>query len=148
MRRGDELGADRLRELVADLYEVVHASWSPSDLSGIMRSDVVSDLGEDDLSRYRWTERGGHVIALAMVYLDDGEQWAHLEALDPTAPGAREDVAACCAAVLEDAAGRAADGDSVVFFDQHRTDPHAYPLMRSIPGVGSQAVELLEIPRG
>lgn len=148
VRRGDELEIDQLRELVADQYEVVHASWSPSDRDGIMDS-VVTDLAEDDLGRYRWTERGGRATALAVVYREDGDLWSHIEALEPSASGAREDVAACFAAVLDDVAHADDQGDGrVLFFDQHRTDPHAYPLLMSIPGVGGQAIELLEIPRG
>lgn len=147
VRRGEELGPGRLRELITDLYEVVHASWSPTDRAGILH-DITSDLSTSELRRCRWVERDGEVTALADVYREDDKQWAHIEALHPAAPSAREDVAACFAAVLEDQAEAAGGGrvTNPIFFDQHHSDPHAYPLLMSIPGVGGEAVELLEIP--
>ncbi|SDL67308.1 Acetyltransferase (GNAT) family protein [Arthrobacter sp. ok362] len=143
IRTGDRLTLEQLTEAWTKMYEVVHASWSPTG----MRSRLLAEFGpmiqeELDPSRSMFVIRNDRIAAACFVFGTgrDLEAEAICESLHPANRLARTDVAACMAEVLVNAGG------TPVLFDGHITDPHFFPTLQRIPAVTGRTLELLEIP--
>ncbi|WP_143019152.1 GNAT family N-acetyltransferase [Arthrobacter sp. ov407] len=143
IRSGDRLSLEQLTEAWTELYEIVHAPWSPTGT----RSGLLAEFGpmiqtELDPSRSVFVVRNDRVAAACFVFGTDGDPdvEAICESLDPANRLARADVAACMAEVLVNAGG------TPVLFDGHITDPQFFPTLQRIPGVTGKELELLEIP--
>lgn len=143
LRSGDQLTAEQLTEAWTKMYEVVHASWSPTgtrrDLLAEFRPMIQEEL---DQSRSMFVVRKDRIAAACFVFGTgrDPDVEAIGESLYPANLRARTDVAACMAEVLVNAGGKS------VLFDGHITDPHFFPTLQRIPAVTGRTLELLEIP--
>ncbi|MFE4226958.1 GNAT family N-acetyltransferase [Arthrobacter sp. NPDC056886] len=143
IRAGDRLPLEQLTEAWTKMYEIVHASWSPTGT----RSALLAEFGpmiqtELDASRSMFAIRNDRITAACFVFGTGGDPAveAVCESLDPANRLARADVAACMAEVLVNAGG------TPVLFDGHITDPHFFPTLQRIPAVTGRTLELLEIP--
>lgn len=140
---GDRFTLPQLTEAWTEMYAVVHATWSPTGPRETLLAEFGPMIKEElDQTRSAILLREDRIVAACFVF--GTEQHPEIEAIcesmDPSSASAREDVAACMAKVLTDA------GNTPVMFDGHITDPHFYPLLRSIQVVTGKPLELLEIP--
>lgn len=152
--RGDEQTTTELTRTWTRLYEVVHADWSPTAPTATLL-EVFGPMikAELDSDRSVLALVDGEIVAAGCVFLDSepgGDRVetsppvaleAVVEALVPGRPHARGAVGACLADVLSRTDGRPVE------FDGHRSDPHFFPLLQSIPGVqvGEVLLDLLEL---
>lgn len=150
-------GATRtLRELAASwtsLYEVVHASWSPTADRALLMKVFTPMIEEElDVERAVLALVDGELVAACFVFTGEDTRQGEdtgpgepleviTEALAPGHPQARAAVGAGMARVLSMAGGRPVE------FDGHLSDPHFFPLLQSLPGVraGSTPLDLLEL---
>ena len=126
------------------LYEVVHASWSPTaDRATLL--EVFAPMMQDELDAQRTVLAlvNGDLVAACFVFTQEGASAleAITEAVLPQHPRARDGVGAVMARVLSQAAG------TPVEFDGHRSDPHFFALLQDLPEVqsGSTPLDLLEL---
>jgi GNAT superfamily N-acetyltransferase len=143
IRTGDRLTLEQLNEAWTEMYEIVHAPWSPTGSRTTLLAEFRPMIQKElDPSRSVFVARNDRIAAACFVFGTDRdpEVEAICESLDPANRLARPDVAACMAEVLVNA------GSTAVLFDGHITDPHFFPALQSIPGVSGRALELLEIP--
>lgn len=141
---GDRIALDQLNEAWTEMYEIVHAPWSPTGSRATLLAEFRPMIQRElDRSRSVFVVRNDRIAAACFVFgtARDPEVEAICESLDQTNRLARLDVAACMAEVLVSAGG------TPVLFDGHITDPHFFPILQLIPGVSGRALELLEIPR-
>ncbi|USQ82014.1 hypothetical protein NF556_10345 [Ornithinimicrobium faecis] len=141
--RGAERSTTDLTRAWTQLYEVVHADWSPTaptaDLLEIFGPMIEAEL-ESDSTVLALVD--GEIVAASFVFLgSDPAVETVAEALVPGHPHARSAVGACLADVLARTDGRPVE------FDGHRSDPHFFPLLASLPDVraGDTPLDLLEL---
>jgi GNAT superfamily N-acetyltransferase len=142
---GQTVSAEQILTGWLDMYEWIHADWSPmgrrEDVVDVFRSMLADEL---DLERSRFVLRAGRISAGAYVFRATSGAVREVVAEPSRRAGDwnRADLAACMAAVI--AAG-ADDNPSGLQFDGHLSDPDFYPLLQTIPGVTGPTLLILEI---
>jgi len=139
---GGRIALDQLNEAWTEMYEIVHAPWSPTGSRTTLLAEFRPMIQKElDPSRSVFVVRNDRIVAACFVFGTDRdpEVEAICESLDPANRLARLDVAACMAEVLVSAGG------TPVVFDGHITDPHFYPTLQRIPAVTGRVLDLLEI---
>lgn len=127
------------------LYEVVHASWSPTAERSTLLAEFEPMIADElDAERTVLSHIDEELVAACFVFgtPSDLEVEAITEALVPQHPDARAAVAACMARALSEADGRS------LMFDGHISDPHFHPLLETLPDVRATAqtpLDLLEV---
>lgn len=148
VHRWDELPREQLVDALTDLYLWQHASWSPTSSREVIRPEVGEEFYEETVQEHSVAVlRSGRITALAELYDDPigHHREGALEAVDAAALHARNDVALCLAAMLEQLR---ALGVVTADFDNHPTDPHAAPLLATLDRQEADPVHLVEIPNG
>jgi GNAT superfamily N-acetyltransferase len=146
-RTGAEVGRERVRRAWLQTYGWVHAGWTPVR-SAATADEVFDDafLGGLDLGASHFTVRDGSVSAGAFVLRETYDN-AVVVVVEPTTAddtaANHEDTAACLAAVLADQADHEPGS---VMVDCHVSDPHTYPLLRSIPEVTGRSLVFWQVP--
>jgi GNAT superfamily N-acetyltransferase len=146
-RSGAEVGRQRVRQAWLQAYTWVHAGWIPVRSAAAL-DEVFDDAFLDglDLLASRFTVREGSVSAGAFVLRETYDDAVVVVAEPTTAddtPANHQDTAACLAAVLADQADREPGN---VMVDCHVSDPHTYPLLRSIPEVTGRSLVFWQVP--
>jgi GNAT superfamily N-acetyltransferase len=146
-RSGAEVGRQRVRQAWLQAYAWVHAGWLPVRSTAAL-AEVFDDAFLDglDLGASRFAVQEGSVSAGAFVlretYDDAVVVVAEPTTADDTAAN-HQDTAACLAAVLADQADREPGS---VLVDCHVSDPHTYPLLRSMPEVTGRSLVFWQVP--
>ncbi|MFC0673329.1 GNAT family N-acetyltransferase [Brachybacterium hainanense] len=140
---------EQLIEAMTDRYAWQHASWSPTAPREVLRQEVGADFVARTHENGSFVvERGSRITAIADLYeapVPGTRAEAAVEAVDPAAPWARADTALVLGALLEHLREqRVAEVD----LDNHPTDPHAAPLLATLPRIETGTMDLLEIPTG
>lgn len=125
------------------LYEVVHASWSPTvDRASLLELFTPMLAEELDAEHTVLSLVDDELVAACFVFAgEDPVLEVVAEALLPGHPRARAAVGGGMARVLSMAQGRPVE------FDGHLSDPHFFPVLQGLPDVqtGSTPLDLLEL---
>lgn len=140
----EPLEVEDLDELWSRWYEVIHRGWAPTAPQGELRALFAGLVAQIDPVRSVGCRVAGELVAVAFVFPGDDPEEILTEAMLPDHGRAREAVASCMAATVNEAGG-------TVRFDGHVHDPHFGPLWSTVPGVyagENDPLDLLEIGGG
>lgn len=138
------LGDATLLELWVGFYVRIHEAWSPVGDPDVVR-EVFAPMIDEGLDRGRsvLVRRAGMPSAHGFVFAAGAGWLVCCEAVDPRGAEAREDVGTCLRAV---AAGLMESGGRELLVDGHESDPHLYPVLRTVPHVTGPGLHLLRLP--
>ncbi|WP_193104013.1 GNAT family N-acetyltransferase [Brachybacterium sp. FME24] len=146
--RWTDLPREQVIDALTDRYLWQHASWSPTASRKTIRPVVGEEFYDEAVLEHCWaTVREGRITALVDLYDEPvgPHREGSVEAVDSAGPHSRTDVALCLAALLTDLRGL---GVHSLDLDNHPTDPHAAPLLATLPLLEAGQVNLVEIPNG
>jgi len=141
---GTALSDDQLIHAFSQMYEWVHAEWSPvtsrADVERVYAEEVRLDLNRE-LSHF--AVDGDTVVAGVFIFRTPaGEALdAVAETITRDAPDGDAALAACVRATAVLAAER---GWPALAFDGHRDDPHLYPLLTRAPKLVGDTLYYME----
>jgi hypothetical protein len=137
----DTLPAPRRVDCWVQMYEWVHASWSPADLA-VLRETAPTVLSDVDQAHSVVGWRDGVPAIVLWVFADLGG--VTLLAGETAHRDEPDGIALTAATVARCLTGLAAAGIARVEFDGHDSDPHLAPVVASFPAHTSDPLHLVE----
>jgi GNAT superfamily N-acetyltransferase len=125
-------------DMWVDVYEWIHADWSPIHSRDIARTVLMEGLPAVDRAASTVAIRAGRPVALALVV----ESVVIAETIRRDEPDGHGLVAGAVASALRTVADR---GVSAVIFDGHAVDPHLPAVLTGLPTTSNGRLLFMEL---